>query len=82
MQHPVGVQVLNAVQDLVQQRLHHPPRDHHRLLVGLGRPVVFDDVLVAMGALISYWTAEVPYQILMSVVLRFYIDDTFLYGRI
>ncbi len=42
---PVGVQVVNPVEDLVQQRLHHPFVHHHLPLVCFGLSVEFDDVL-------------------------------------
>ena len=35
---------MNAVEDLVEQRLDHSFVDHNLLLVGLGSPVEFDDV--------------------------------------
>ena len=44
MEHPVGVEVVDAVEDLVEERLDHPLVDHDLLLVGLGRPVELDDV--------------------------------------
>lgn len=46
MQHPVGVQVVYSVQDLVKQGLDHGLGHLHRgLLPGLDGPVVLDDVL-------------------------------------
>ena len=44
MEHPVGVEVVDAVEDLVEERLDHALVDHDLLLVGLGRPVELDDV--------------------------------------
>ncbi len=45
MQDPVGVQIVNAIQDLVKQRLYHPTRQLKRLLIGLGGSVELNDVL-------------------------------------
>ena len=45
VEHPVGVQVMDPIQDLVEQRLDHPSGQLHGLLVGLGCPVELDDVL-------------------------------------
>jgi hypothetical protein len=45
VQHPVGMQVVNAIEYLVQQGFNHCFGDHHRLLVGFGSAVEFDDVL-------------------------------------
>ncbi len=45
MQDPVGVQIVNAIQDLVEQRLYHPTRQLKRLLIGLGGSVELNDVL-------------------------------------
>lgn len=45
MQDPVGVQIVDAIQDLVEQRLYHPTRQLKRLLIGLGGSVELDDVL-------------------------------------
>ena len=46
MQHPVGVQVVYSVQDLVEQGLDHGLGYlHSGLLPGLDGPVVLDDVL-------------------------------------
>lgn len=45
MEDPVGVQVVDAVQDLIEQRLDHALGRVHGLLVGLGRSVELDDVL-------------------------------------
>ena len=44
MKNPVGVQVVDTVQDLIEKTFHHPLVDQQGLLVGLGRPVVLDDV--------------------------------------
>jgi len=45
VQDPVGVQIVDAVQDLVEQRLYHPTGQLERLLIGLGGSVELDDVL-------------------------------------
>lgn len=45
MKDPVGVKVMDAIQDLVQQRLDHSSRQLKRLLVGLGRSVELNNVL-------------------------------------
>lgn len=45
VEHPVGVKVMDPVQDLVEQRLDHASGELHGLLVGLRRPVELDDVL-------------------------------------
>ena len=44
MENPVGVEVVDTVQDLIEETLHHPLVDQQRFLVRLGGPVVFDDV--------------------------------------
>ena len=44
MEHPVGVEVVDSVEDLVEERLDHALVDHDLLLVGLGRAVELDDV--------------------------------------
>lgn len=44
MQHPVAVQIVYSVQDLVQQTLHHTLRHKHRFLAGLCRPMELDNV--------------------------------------
>lgn len=44
VQHPVAVQIVNPVQDLVQQTLDHSLRHEDRLLAGLRRPMELDDV--------------------------------------
>lgn len=36
---------MDPVQNLVEQRLNHTLVDHNLLLIGLGRPVKFDNVL-------------------------------------
>ncbi len=45
MEDPVGVEVMDAIQDLVEQRLDHSSRQLKRLLVGLGRSVELNNVL-------------------------------------
>ncbi len=45
VQDPVGVEVMNPIKDLVQERLHHAFVHHHLPLVGFGLPVELDDVL-------------------------------------
>ena len=45
VEHPVGVEVMDAVQDLVEQGFHHSPGQLQGLLVGLGRSVELDYVL-------------------------------------
>lgn len=45
MKHPVGMEVMDPIQNLIQERLHHPSWQLHRLLVGLGGAMEFDDVL-------------------------------------
>ena len=46
VEHPVGMEVVDSIQDLVQQRLHHALGHLHRvLLASLDRTVVLDDVL-------------------------------------
>lgn len=45
VEHPVGVKVMDPIQNLVEQRLDHPSGELHGLLVGLRRPVEFDDML-------------------------------------
>lgn len=42
---PVGVEVMDAIQDLVEQRLDHSSRKLKWLLVGLGRSVELNNVL-------------------------------------
>ena len=44
VENPVGVQVVDTVQDLIEQTLHHPLVDQQRFLVRLGCSVVLDDV--------------------------------------
>ena len=44
MKHPVGVEIMNPVENLVQQRLDHALVHHDLLLVGLRRTVELDDV--------------------------------------
>lgn len=45
VEHPVGVKVMDPIQNLIQERLHHPAGQLHGLLVGLGGTVELDDVL-------------------------------------
>lgn len=45
MEDPVGVEVMDAIQDLVEQRLDHSPGQLKWLLVGLGRSVELNNVL-------------------------------------
>ena len=46
VEHPVGMEVVDSIQYLVQQRLHHALGHLHRVLLApLDRTVVFDDVL-------------------------------------
>lgn len=45
MQDPVGVKVMDAVQDLVEQGLDHSSRQLKWLFVGLGCSVELNDVL-------------------------------------
>lgn len=44
MQNPIAVQVVNAVQYLIQQTLDHAFRHHDRLFILFGGSVEFDDV--------------------------------------
>lgn len=44
VQDPVRVQIMDSIQDLIQQTLHHSLRHHDGLLVGLRRSVELDDV--------------------------------------
>ena len=61
MEHPVGVEVVDAVEDLVEERLDHALVDHDLLLVGLGRAVELDDV---------------PQVVLRVVEQQPHLDDT------
>lgn len=45
MEDPVGVEVMDAIQDLVEQRLDHSSRKLKWFLVGLGRSVELNNVL-------------------------------------
>ena len=46
MEHPVGMEVVDSIQDLEQQGLHHTLGHLHRvLLASLDGTVVLDDVL-------------------------------------
>lgn len=45
VEHPVGMEVMDPIQNLIQERLHHPSRQLHWLLVGLRSTVELDDVL-------------------------------------
>ena len=45
MQNPIGMKVMNAGEDLVQQRFDHSPCAIDRFFTLLGRAVEFDDVL-------------------------------------
>lgn len=45
MKDPIGVEVMDAIQDLVEQRLDHSSRQLKWLLVGLGRSVELNNVL-------------------------------------
>ena len=45
MQDPVGVEIVDAVQDLVEERLDHVPRNVDLLTFGLARSVELDDML-------------------------------------
>ena len=45
MQDPVGVEVVNPIEYLVQKRLNHVLGNLLRLLISLGSPVVLDNVL-------------------------------------
>lgn len=49
VEHPVGMEVMDPVQNLIQEGLHHPPGQLHGLLVGLGGTVELDDVLQREG---------------------------------
>ena len=61
VEYPVGVEVVDAVEDLVEERLDHALVDHDLLLVGLGRPVELDDV---------------PQVVLRVVEQQPHLDDT------
>lgn len=39
------MEVMDPIQNLIQERLHHPSGELHGLLVGLGGTVELDDVL-------------------------------------
>lgn len=45
VEHPVGMKVMDPIQNLIEQRLDHPSGQLHGLLVRLRRPVELDDVL-------------------------------------
>lgn len=45
VEHPVGMEVMDPIQNLIQEGLHHPSGQLHGLLVGLGGAVELDDVL-------------------------------------
>lgn len=45
VENPVGMEVMDPIQNLIQERLHHPSRKLHGLLVGLGGSVELNDVL-------------------------------------
>jgi hypothetical protein len=45
VQDPVGMEIVDSVENLIEQRLDHALVNHHSLLVGLGGTVEFDDVL-------------------------------------
>lgn len=45
MEDPVGMKVMDAIQDLVEQRFDHPSGQLERLLVGLGCSVELNNVL-------------------------------------
>lgn len=45
VEHPVGMEVMDPIQNLIQERLHHPSGQLHGLLVGLRGAVELDDVL-------------------------------------
>lgn len=45
MQDPVGMEVMDAIQNLIEQRLHHSSRQLKRLLVGLRCSVELNNVL-------------------------------------
>ena len=45
MQDPVGVEIVDAVQDLVEERLDHVPGNVDLLTFGLARSVELDDML-------------------------------------
>lgn len=44
VQNPIGMEVVDAIENLVEERLDHALVHHDLLLAGLGRPVVLDDV--------------------------------------
>ena len=63
MKNPVGVEIVNTVQDLIEKTFHHALVHQERFLVGLGGPVVLDDVpQVVLGV--------VEQQPDLSVVMR------------
>ena len=45
VENPVGMEVMDPIQNLIQERFHHPSGQLHGLLVGLGGAVELDDVL-------------------------------------
>lgn len=45
MQNPVRMKIMDAIQDLIKQRLNHPFRNRNSLLLGFGCSMIFDDVL-------------------------------------
>ena len=45
MQNPVRMKIMDAIQDLIKQRLNHPFRNRNSLLLGFGCSMIFDYVL-------------------------------------
>ena len=45
MQNPVRMKIMDAIQDLIKQRLNHPFRNRNSFLLGFGCSMIFDDVL-------------------------------------
>ena len=75
MEHPVGVEVVDAVEDLVEERLDHALVDHDLLLVGLGRAVELDDVPQVVLRVVE----QQPHLNDTITMRNFELHDMFLY---
>lgn len=75
MEDPIGVEVMDAIQDLVEQRLDHSSRQLKWLLVGLGRSVELNNVLwkdkIIIIIVLCVCTRKVNY-IILCPFLRLY----------
>lgn len=75
MQNPVRMKIMDAIQDLIKQRLNHPFRNRNSLLLGFGCSMIFDDVLweKMKKKIQQFDTQSKAYTFLHSLRLTWYI---------